>query len=93
MFGHNEKTNLEVVKTILSALNKPETLINYVKDRPGHDLRYAIDPKKIETELGWKPEHNFKTGIAATIKRNLENKKWLHNVENGEYTNWMKKHY
>ncbi len=91
--GHNEKTNLEVVKTILSTLDKPETLINYVKDRPGHDLRYAIDPKKIETELGWKPEHNFKTGIAATIKWNLENTTWLHNVESGEYLNWMKKHY
>lgn len=90
--GHNEKTNLEVVKTILSALDKSEDLINYVKDRPGHDLRYAIDPKKIETELGWKHEHNFKTGIAATIKWNLDNQKWLKNVESGEYLNWMKRY-
>ncbi len=90
--GHNEKTNLEVVKTILSVLDKSEDLINYVKDRPGHDLRYAIDPKKIETELGWKPEHNFKTGITATIKWNLDNQKWLKNVESGEYLNWMKRY-
>ena len=57
--GHNERTNLEVVKTILKALDKPESLIRYVKDRPGHDRRYAIDPTKIETELGWKPKYNF----------------------------------
>lgn len=91
--GHNEKTNLEVVKTILSALDKPETLITYVKDRPGHDLRYAMDPTKIETELKWKPEYNFDTGIAATIKWNLNNQKWLENVESGEYMNWMERHY
>lgn len=61
--GHNERTNLEVVKTILKALNKPESLIKYVEDRKGHDLRYAIDPYKLETELGWKPKYNFDTGI------------------------------
>lgn len=91
--GHNEKTNLEVVKTILKALNKPETLITYVKDRPGHDLRYAMDPTKIETELGWKPEHTFNTGIQETIKWNLENQEWINHVESGEYLKWMKKHY
>ncbi len=91
--GHNERTNLEVVKTILKALGKPESLIAYVKDRPGHDLRYAIDPTKIETELGWKPEHNFDTGIKATIQWNLENQEWLKHVESGEYVNWMKTHY
>lgn len=91
--GHNERTNLEVVKTILKALGKDESMITYVKDRPGHDLRYAIDPKKIETELGWVPEHNFDTGIAATIKRNLDNREWLEHVESGEYANWMNKHY
>ena len=91
--GHNEKTNLEVVKTILKALNKPETLITYVKDRPGHDLRYAMDPTKIEAELGWKPEHTFDTGIQETIKWNLENQEWINNVESGEYLKWMKKHY
>ncbi len=91
--GHNERTNLEVVKTILKELNKPETLINYVKDRPGHDLRYAMDPHKIETELGWKPKYNFDTGIKVTIKWNLDNAEWIKHVESGEYLNWMKNHY
>ena len=91
--GHNERTNLEVVKTILKVLNKPESLINYVTDRPGHDLRYAIDPTKIETELGWKPVHNFDTGIIETIKWNLDNQEWLSHVESGEYKNWMERQY
>ena len=90
--GHNERTNLQVVKTILKALGKPESLINYVKDRPGHDLRYAIDPKKIETELGWRPEFNFDTGIVETIKWNLNNKEWLEHVESGEYLKWMERY-
>ena len=90
--GHNERTNLQVVKTILKALGKPDSLINYVKDRPGHDLRYAIDPKKIETELGWKPEFNFDTGIVETIKWNLSNKEWLQHVESGEYLKWMERY-
>lgn len=75
--GHNEKTNLEVVKTILKTLDKPESLITYVKDRPGHDLRYAIDSKKLENELGWKAKYNFDTGIEMTIKWYLENDDWL----------------
>lgn len=91
--GHNERTNLEVVKTILKELNKPESLINYVKDRPGHDLRYAMDPHKIETELGWKPKYNFDTGIKVTIKWNLDNAEWIKHVESGEYLNWVKNHY
>ena len=91
--GHNEKTNLEVVKTILKALNKPESLITYVKDRPGHDLRYAMDPTKIETELGWKPKHTFDTGIQETIKWNLNNQEWINHVESGEYLKWMAIHY
>lgn len=90
--GHNERTNLEVVKTILKALNKPESLISYVKDRPGHDLRYAMDPTKIENELGWKPEYTFDTGIVATIKWNLENQEWLNHVESGEYMKWMERY-
>lgn len=91
--GHNERTNLEVVKTILRVLGKPESLISYVKDRPGHDLRYAMDPTKIENELGWKPEHTFDTGIVETIKWNLENKEWIDHVISGEYKNRMEKHY
>ena len=91
--GHNERSNLEVVKTILKYLNKPESLINFIKDRPGHDLRYAMDPTKIETELGWKPMHNFELGIIATIEWNLKNSKWIEHVQSGEYKNWLLKHY
>ena len=90
--GHNERSNLEVVKTILKALNKPETLITYVKDRPGHDLRYAMDPTKIETELGWKPEYNFDSGIQETIKWNLNHQDWINHVESGEYMKWMERY-
>lgn len=91
--GHNERTNLEVVKTILKALNKPESLITYVKDRPGHDLRYAIDPQKLETELGWKPTYNFDTGIQQTIEWYLDNKQWWENIISGEYQNYFEKQY
>ncbi|MBQ7536238.1 MAG: dTDP-glucose 4,6-dehydratase [Stomatobaculum sp.] len=87
--GHNERTNLDVVKTILRALNKPESLIKYVTDRPGHDLRYAMDPTKIETELGWKPEYNFDTGIPVTIQWYLDNKEWWEHIVNGEYTKYF----
>lgn len=90
--GHNERTNLEVVKTILKVLNKPESLITFVTDRPGHDRRYAIDPSKITNELGWKPVYTFDTGIVDTIKWNLENEKWLKNIESGEYLNWMERY-
>jgi len=91
--GHNERTNLEVVKTILRELNKSESLIKYVKDRKGHDMRYAIDPTKIEKELGWKPKYNFDTGIIQTIKWNLDNQDWIKNIETGEYLRFMKKYY
>ena len=91
--GHNERTNLEVVKTILKALDKPESLITYVKDRPGHDLRYAIDPKKLENELGWKPKYNFDTGIDMTIKWYLDNKYWWQNIISGEYKDYFDKMY
>ena len=77
----------------MKVLGKPESLITYVTDRPGHDRRYAIDPTKMETELGWKPVYNFDTGIVETIKWNVENKKWLENVESGEYQNWLERHY
>ena len=74
--GHNERDNLTVVKTILSILGKPESLITYVTDRPGHDLRYAIDPTKITTELGWVPEMSFEEGIAQTIQWFLNHEDW-----------------
>ncbi|MEG1300393.1 MAG: GDP-mannose 4,6-dehydratase [Erysipelotrichaceae bacterium] len=89
--GHNERTNLEVVQTILKALNKPESLIHYVSDRLGHDMRYAIDPTKLETELGWKPKYNFDTGIQQTITWYLENKEWWQNILSGEYSNYFEK--
>lgn len=91
--GHNERTNLEVVKTILKALDKPESLIKFVTDRPGHDMRYAIDPTKLETELGWKPKYNFDTGIAQTIEWYLNNKEWWQNILSGEYANYFDKMY
>ena len=91
--GHNEKTNLEVVKTILRALGKPESLIHFVKDRPGHDLRYAMDPTKIETELGWKPEYTFDTGIQKTIEWYLENREWWEHIIKGEYQNYYAEMY
>ena len=91
--GHNERTNLEVVQTILKALNKPESLIKYVKDRPGHDMRYAIDPTKIHNELGWLPETKFEDGIKKTIKWYLENKEWWETIISGEYQNYYEKMY
>ena len=91
--GHNERTNLQVVKTILKALDKSESLITYVKDRPGHDLRYAIDPTKLEQELGWKPKYNFDTGIAQTIQWYLDNKPWWENILSGEYADYYERQY
>jgi len=90
--GHNERSNLEVVKTILKVLGKPESLITFVKDRPGHDLRYAMDPTKIETELGWKPTYTFETGIVPTVQWNLDHPDWLKHVESGEYRKWMERY-
>ncbi len=91
--GHNEKTNLEVVKEILKVLNKPESLIEYVTDRPGHDLRYAIDPRKVEQELGWKPIYHFETGLKQTIDWYLANKDWWERIMNGEYRSYFNKMY
>jgi len=91
--GNNERTNLEVVKTILSELNKPESLINFVTDRKGHDLRYAIDSTKIKTELGWKPKYNFDEGIIQTIRWNLDNQGWIKNILSGEYLRFMEVNY
>lgn len=90
--GHNEKTNLEVVKIILKELNKSESLIKYVTDRPGHDMRYAIDPSKIHSELGWLPETKFVDGISKTIKWYLDNKKWWQNILSGEYKKYNELH-
>ncbi len=91
--GHNERTNLEVVKTILRELNKPESLISFVSDRPGHDLRYAIDPSKIHRELGWLPETAFDEGIKRTIEWYLDNKPWWEHIINGEYKDYYDRMY
>lgn len=90
--GHNEKTNLEVVKTIIKSLEKSESLIEFVNDRLGHDKRYAIDPSKLE-QLGWKPTYTFETGIAQTIQWYLDNKEWWEQIISGEYQGYFEKQY
>lgn len=97
--GHNERTNIHIVKTVISYLNEnvdksiTEDLIKYVEDRKGHDRRYGIDPTKIKEELGWEPETSFEDGIEMTIKWYLENKEWMKNVTSGEYQEYYKKMY
>ncbi|MGB8763542.1 MAG: dTDP-glucose 4,6-dehydratase [Burkholderiales bacterium] len=100
--GWNEKTNLEVVHTICAMLDeirpaqngKPyASLITYVKDRPGHDRRYAIDARKIEKELGWKPQQTFDTGMRKTVLWYVKNTQWIHNVTSGAYKSWVDKNY
>ncbi|QXB86695.1 dTDP-glucose 4,6-dehydratase [Acinetobacter lwoffii] len=100
--GHNEKQNIEVVKTICKILDelKPqangqtyESLITFVKDRPGHDLRYAIDATKIQNELGWTPTETFETGIRKTVQWYLNNQDWVAHIQSGEYQSWLEKQY
>lgn len=91
--GHNEKTNIDVVKIILKELGKSEDLIRFVTDRPGHDRRYAIDPAKIKRELGWEPTTLFDEGIKMTIRWYLENKSWWENIISGDYQNYYEKMY
>lgn len=91
--GHNEKSNLDVVKIILKALGKSEDLVTFVKDRPGHDRRYAIDPTKIHNELGWLPQTKFEDGIDKTIEWYLANKDWWQEIISGEYQKYYEKMY
>ena len=91
--GHNEMRNIDIVKLILKHLGKPESLIAYVADRKGHDLRYAIDPTKIHNELGWLPETKFADGLAKTIDWYLANKSWWEPIVTGEYRQYYKKMY
>lgn len=91
--GHNEMRNIDIVKLICQKLGKPESLITFVTDRKGHDMRYAIDPTKIHNELGWLPETKFADGIDKTITWYLENKSWWEDIISGEYQNYYEKMY
>ena len=91
--GHNERTNLDVVKTVLRELGKPESLITFVTDRPGHDRRYAIDPSKIHAELGWLPHTKFDDGIHQTVQWYLDNRQWWEHILAGEYQNYYQAMY
>jgi len=91
--GHNERTNMQIVSTVLSVLGKPMSLIEHVADRKGHDRRYAIDPAKITRELGWNPTYTFETGIPMTIQWYLDNKEWWENIISGEYQQYFEKMY
>jgi dTDP-glucose 4,6-dehydratase len=100
--GWNEKPNIEIVKTVCALLDelRPRadgasyaTQISHVKDRPGHDRRYAIDARKLETELGWKPAETFETGIRKTVVWYLENTEWVAHVQSGAYRDWVSKQY
>ena len=100
--GWNEKANLDVVNTLCAILDelKPRadgqsyaTQITFVQDRPGHDRRYAIDARKLEKELGWKPQETFETGIKKTVQWYLDNHEWVNHVASGEYRNWVEKQY
>ncbi len=91
--GNNEKTNIEIVEMILKNLDKDESMIKYVKDRPGHDRRYAIDSTKIQKELGWKPEYTFENGLSETIKWYMDNRNWWERIKSGEYLDYYSKMY
>lgn len=91
--GHNEMRNIDVVRLIVRHLNKEESLITFVKDRAGHDMRYAIDPRKIHKELGWLPETKFEDGIIKTIDWYLSHREWWETIINGEYKDYYDKMY
>lgn len=91
--GNNEKTNIEIVRIILSTLNKADDLIEYIKDRPGHDRRYAIDNTKISTSLGWKPKYTFEQGMKETIQWYIDHQEWMEHVTSGEYQSYYKELY
>lgn len=91
--GRNERNNIQVVRTILEELNKPDTLISYVKDRLGHDRRYAIDADKIRNDLGWEPKFDYENGMKETIRWYLSNKDWMEQVASGSYQHYYDTQY
>ncbi|MEK5058188.1 dTDP-glucose 4,6-dehydratase [Paenibacillus sp. FSL H7-0326] len=91
--GHNERRNIDIVQLILENLDRPKTLIKYVEDRKGHDRRYAIDPTKLITKLGWNPNYTFDIGIKETIKWYLDNEDWWRRIKSGEYIEYYKNQY
>jgi dTDP-glucose 4,6-dehydratase len=91
--GENERTNIEIVKLILKVLGKPETLIKYVKDRPGHDRRYAIDSTKLRQELGFTPHTDFAQGMEETVKWYKDNRVWWERIKSGAYLEYYKTMY
>jgi dTDP-glucose 4,6-dehydratase len=91
--GHQEIKNIDLTLTLLELLKKPQSLIEYVKDRPGHDLRYAIDCSKAERELGWKPQVDFRKGIQETIEWYLGNAEWVRRVRSGDYLKYYEVQY
>jgi dTDP-glucose 4,6-dehydratase len=91
--GNNEKPNIEIVKLILRELGKSESLIKYVKDRPGHDRRYAIDAVKIKNELGWEPGYTFESAMKETIQWYLKNRPWWERIISGEYLKYYDSQY
>ena len=91
--ARNERRNLEVVESILDALDKPHSLIKYVTDRPGHDRRYAIDSTKMESELGWLPQETWKSGLEKTVSWYLENQEWVSRIRSGDYLNYYREQY
>jgi dTDP-glucose 4,6-dehydratase len=91
--GNNERTNIQIIKTILGLLGKPESLITYVKDRLGHDRRYAIDATKITQELGWSPKYTFETGIKETVDWYCNNREWWEKIKSGQYRGYYEKMY
>jgi dTDP-glucose 4,6-dehydratase len=91
--ARNERRNLEVAESVLEALGKPRTLLKFVKDRPGHDRRYAIDPTKIETELDWHPRETWESGLRKTIDWYRENTGWVERARSGAYRDYYQKQY
>jgi dTDP-glucose 4,6-dehydratase len=91
--ARNERRNLEVVESILNALGKPRSLIKFVKDRPGHDRRYAIDPSLAESELGWRPAETWQTGVEKTIRWYFDNPKWVERARSGDYRDYYMRQY